>query len=111
MLIVVHLFIWVGELDLFQILQLFVSLLNLFHPYWRDLVVPFPENLSIVGLKRLLLDFFVYLLKKLLLHSFGNFFMLEFLFFLQFLKNDFIKLSLVIKLFFSTEQNKLVLLL
>jgi hypothetical protein len=37
--------------------------------------------------------------------------MLEFLFFLQFLKNDFIKLSLVIKLFFSTEQNKLVLLL
>jgi hypothetical protein len=58
-----------------------------------------------------LLDFFVDLLKKLLLHSFGNFFMLELLLFLHFLKNDIFKLSLVIKLPLFTKLNKLVLLL
>ena len=46
-----------------------------------------------------------------LLYSFRNFFMLEFLLFLNFFENDIFKLSLVIKLPLFTKLNKLVLLL
>jgi hypothetical protein len=54
------------------------------------LVVPFFEDLSVVGLKSLLLDLPIDLLEELLLDPFGSFFMLEHLFFLPFLKGDFL---------------------
>ena len=58
------------ELDLFQLLQLILSLRNLFDPQGGDLMVPFFESLSVVGLKSLLLDLPVDLLKELLLDPF-----------------------------------------
>jgi hypothetical protein len=89
-LIVILFAIWVGELDPFQLLQLILSLRDLFDPQGRNLVVPFFEDLSVVGLKSLLLDLPIDLLEELLLDPFGNFFMLEHLFFLPFLKGDFL---------------------
>ena len=90
MLIVILFAIWVGELDPFQLLQLILSLRDLFDPQGRDLVIPFFENLSVVGLKSLLLDLPVDLLEELLLDPFRSFFILEHLFFLPFLKCDFL---------------------
>ena len=54
------------------------------------MVVPFFEDLSIVGLKSLLLDLPIDLLEELLLDPFGRFFILEHLLFLPFLKGDFL---------------------
>ena len=67
MLIVILFAIWVGELDPFQLLQLILSLRDLFDPQGRNLVVPFFEDLSVVGLKSLLLDLPIDLLEELLL--------------------------------------------
>jgi len=89
-LIVILFAIWVGELDPFQLLQLILSLRDLFDPQGRNLVVPFFEDLSVVGLKSLLLDLPVDLLEELLLDPFGSFFTLEHFFFLPFLKGDFL---------------------
>jgi len=89
-LIVILFAIWVGELDPFQLLQLILSLRDLFDPQGRNLVVPFFEDLSVVGLKSLLLDLPVDLLEELLLDPFGSFFILEHLLFLPFLKGDFL---------------------
>jgi len=89
-LIVILFAILVGELDPFQLLQLLLSLRDLFDPQLGDLVVPFFEDLSVVGLKSLLLDLPIDLLEELLLDPFGSFFMLEHLFFLPFLKGDFL---------------------
>ena len=85
MLIVILFAIWVGELDPFQLLQLILSLRDLFDPQGRNLVVSFFEDLSVVGLKSLLLDLPVDLLEELLLDPFGSFFMLEHILFLPFL--------------------------
>jgi conjugal transfer mating pair stabilization protein TraG len=71
----------------FQLLQLILSLRDLFDPQGRNLVVPFFEDLSVVGLKSLLLDLPI---EELLLDPFGSFFMLEHLFFLPFLKGNFL---------------------
>ena len=90
MLIVILFAIWVGELDPFQLLQLILSLRDLFDPQGRNLVVPFFEDLSVVGLKSLFLDLPVDLLEELLLDPFGSFFILEHLFFLPFLEGDFL---------------------
>lgn len=90
MLIVILFAIWVGELDPFQLLQLILSLQDLFDPQGRDLVVPFFKDLSVVSLKSLIQDLPVDLLEELLLDPFGSFFMLEHLFFLPFLKGDFL---------------------
>jgi hypothetical protein len=89
-LIVILFAIWVSELDPFQLLQLLLSLRDLFDPQLGDLVVTFFEDLSVVGLKSLLLDLPIDLLEELLLDPFGSFFMLEHLFFLPFLKGDFL---------------------
>jgi hypothetical protein len=89
-LIVILFAIRVGELDPFQLLQLLLSLRDLFDPQLGDLVVPFFEGLPVVGLKSLLLDLPVDLLEELLLDPFGSFFMLEYLFFLPFLKGYFL---------------------
>jgi hypothetical protein len=89
-LIVILFAIRVGELDPFQLLQLILSLRDLFDPQGRNLVVPFFEDLSVVGLKSLLLDLPVDLLEELLLDPFRSLFMLEHLFFLPFLKGDFL---------------------
>jgi hypothetical protein len=89
-LIVILFAILVGELDPFQLLQLLLSLRDLFDPQLGDLVVPFFEGLSVVGLKSLLLDLPVDLLEELLLDPFGSFFVLEHIFFLSFLKGDFL---------------------
>jgi hypothetical protein len=89
-LIVILFAILVSELDPFQLLQLLLSLRDLFDPQLGDLVVPFFEDLSVVGLKSLLLDLPIDLLEELLLDPFGSFFMLEHLFFLPFLKGDFL---------------------
>ncbi len=53
-------------------------------------MVPFFEDLSVVGLKSLFLDLPVDLLEEFLLDPFGSFLMLEHLFFLPFLKGDFL---------------------
>ena len=89
MLIVILFAIWVGELDPFQLLQLILSLRDLFDPQRGDLVVPFFESLSVVGLKSLLLDLPIDLLEELLLDPFGSFFILEHIFFLPFLIGNF----------------------
>jgi hypothetical protein len=53
-------------------------------------VVPFFKDLSVVSFKSLIQDLPVDLLEELLLDPFGSFFMLEHLFFLPFLKGDFL---------------------
>ena len=90
MLIVIFFAILVGELDPFQLLQLLLSLRDLFDPQLGDLVVPFFKDLSVVSLKSLIQDLPVDLLEELLLDPFGSFFMLEHFFFLPFLKGDFL---------------------
>jgi len=89
-LIVILFAIWVSELDPFQLLQLLLSLRDLFDPQLGDCVVPFFKDLSVVSLKSLLLDLPVDLLEELLLDPFGSFFILEHLFFLPFLEGDFL---------------------
>ena len=89
-LIVIQFLILMAELDPFHLVQLLLFLRELFHPQLGDLVVPFFKDLSVVSLESLILDLPVDLLEELLLDSFGSFFMLGHLFFLPFLKGDFL---------------------